>query len=67
MSALLPTPALDKTGRQRRRVAVPQAAIACAARFAQDLGRHWHVEIDGDVVRLRQAEPPVAPVKAWRL
>jgi hypothetical protein len=62
MSALLPTLAVEKTRRQRRQVAVPQAAIARAARVAEALGRHWHVEIDGDVVRLRQGEPPVAPV-----
>jgi len=73
MSAPLLTLAVYKT-RRRRQVAVPQAAIARAARVAEALGKHWHVEIDGDVVRLRQGElpiaapvAPVAPDKAWRL
>jgi hypothetical protein len=72
MSAPLPTFAVHKT-RRRRQVAVPQAAIARAARVAEALGKHWHVEIDGDVVRLMQTElrvapvAPVAPDKAWRL
>ena len=68
--------AVDNT-RRRRQVAVPQAAIARAARVAEALGPHWYVEIDGNVYRLRQGEPPapsstaeantVAPDKAWRL
>jgi hypothetical protein len=72
MSAPLPTLAVHKT-RRRRQVAVPQAAIARAARVAETLGKHWHVEIDGEVVRLRQGDAPMAPVapvapdKAWRL
>ena len=73
MIAPSPRIAVNKS-RRRRQVAVPQAAIARAARVAEALGKHWHVEIDGDVVRLRQGElpivapvAPVAPDKAWRL
>ena len=43
----------DRT-RQRRLVAVPQAAIARAGRVAQSLGPAWHVEIEGNVIRLFQ-------------
>jgi hypothetical protein len=65
------TPAVDNS-RRRRQLAVPQAAIARAARVAEALGRHWHVEIDGNVVRLKQSESPaaatpIAPDKRWRL
>jgi hypothetical protein len=76
MSAPNLTPAVDNSRRRRRQVAVPQAAIARAARVAEALGRHWHVEIDHDVVRLKQgdapmtqarAATPVAPEKRWRL
>jgi hypothetical protein len=72
MNAPLPTLAVHNA-RRRRQVAVPQAAIARAARVAEALGKHWHVEIDSDVVRLMQSElraapvTPVAPDKAWRL
>ena len=65
----------DTPLRRRRQVAIPQAAIARAARVAESLGPAWHVEIEGTVIRLFQGAPPaaavtgeaVAPEKAWRL
>ncbi len=51
----------DKPLRRRRQVAVPQAAIARAARVAEALGPHWYLEVDGNVYRLKQGEPPAAP------
>ena len=45
-------------GRKARRiVAVPQATIARAGRVAQSLGPAWHVEIEGNIVRLLQGSP----------
>jgi hypothetical protein len=48
------------TKRHRRLVAVPQAAIARAVRVASDAGPTWHVEIEGNVVRLFQGAPPAS-------
>lgn len=51
----------DPPARSRRVVAVPQAAIARAVRAAQSAGPAWRVEIEGNVIRLFQGEPPPAP------
>jgi hypothetical protein len=48
--------------RRRRQVAVPQAAIARAVRVASEAGPTWHVEIEGNVIRLFQGAPFVAAV-----
>ena len=48
--------------RRRRQVALPQAAIARAVRVAQSAGPAWHIEIEGNIIRLFQGEPPVANV-----
>ena len=66
MNAPLSRIALDndtpmRLGRRRRQVAVPQAAIARAGRAAEALGPQWFVEVEGDVVRLRQGEPAQMP------
>ena len=46
--------------RQRRVVAVPQAAIARAVRVAQEAGPAWHVEIEGNVIRMFQGASSAA-------
>jgi len=48
--------------RQRRLVAVTQAAIARALRAAQRAGPAWHVEIGGNVIHLFQGAPAAATV-----
>jgi hypothetical protein len=64
--------------RRRRAVALPQASIARAIKAAQSAGATWHVEIDGDIIRMFQGAPTRtqntppeiakdAPEKTWRL
>jgi hypothetical protein len=62
MSAPRPTLAVDndKPLRRRRQAAPPQAAIARAVRVAQSAGPAWHVEIEGNVIRLFQGAPGAA-------
>jgi len=49
---------------RRRRLAVLQANVARAVRVAQEAGPAWRVEIDGNVIRLLQGEPPATTPRA---
>ena len=43
--------------RRRRPVALPQASIARAIKAAQSAGPTWHIEIEGDIIRVFQGAP----------
>jgi hypothetical protein len=43
--------------RRRRPVALPQASITRAIKAAQSAGPQWHVEIEGNIIRVFQGAP----------
>jgi hypothetical protein len=43
--------------RRRRPVALPQASITRAIKAAQSTMPTWHIEIEGDIIRVFQGAP----------